>query len=69
LKKQHSDLDDPDISELNIPSIAYGDLEDNNDGLEQLSALASSLKAPAVAKENKENMSALSHFVQLHNHK
>jgi hypothetical protein len=63
LKRQHLNLDDPNISELNVSSTAYGGLEDGDDSLEWLAALTSLLKAPAVVKVNKVSMSALSHFV------
>ena len=63
LKRQHLDHDDPDISELNMPSTAYGGLEDDDDSLEQLAALTSLLKALIAVKESKVNTSSLSHFV------
>jgi hypothetical protein len=63
LKRQHLDLDDPDISELNVSSTAYGGLEDGDDSLERLAALTSPLKARAAVKINKVSVSALSHFV------
>ena len=63
LKRQHLDSDDPDISKLNMPSTAYGGLEDDDDSLEQLAALISPLKAPIAVKESKVNAPPLSHLV------
>jgi hypothetical protein len=56
------------IDELNVLTPVYGGLQDEDDALEELAAVASPMKALASLGKNKVNvMSTVSHFIQHRN--
>jgi hypothetical protein len=67
-KRKHDDLE-PNNDEPDVPTTAYGGLQDEDDTLEELAALASPLKAQEAAQKSEASITpALPHPILTHNH-
>jgi hypothetical protein len=67
-KRKHNDLKS-NTDKLDIPTTAYGGLQDEDDTLEELAALASPLKPQEAAQKSQVSITpALSHPILSHNH-